>query len=235
MLTFCMTLTLYDDAAVIESGALDGLSSTSSRSQQPAAAPTAAATPSAAAAQPSAAMPNSRQLQVPQSDAAAAVSSQPAESTPYPDQGQPEDAEQLVGVQSSVAQLASRLCLDSAEAAQPMDTQPDVAAAAAEVARPFPAAEPPDPASEGASQPEPAEQCRGAAAVAAEPAAAAGAPNLPDAAAAEHAAAELAVAALQAEVPVVDSAALDAAQPPEALGQQLANRHQAAVAHQVRA
>lgn len=50
---------------------------------------------------------------------------------------------------------------------------------------------------------------------------------------AEDAAAEQAVAALKAEVPMVDSAALDAVQPPEALGQQLASRHQAAVAHQV--
>jgi hypothetical protein len=48
----------------------------------------------------------------------------------------------------------------------------------------------------------------------------------------EHLAASAAVAALEAQVPVVDAAALDAEAPPTALGQQLASRHQAAVAHQ---
>lgn len=230
----CYTRRNFCDA-VIESGALDSFSSTSSHSQQQSvAAPTAAASTSAATAQPSAAMFNGQQPQVPPpiAAAAAAVSSPAAELAPYPEQGQPGDAEQLMGMQHSVAQLASRLCLESAEAAQPMGTQPEAAAAAVEVTQPSPAAEPPDPASEGASQPGPAEQEQGAAAAAVEPAAAAGVGDLPEAAAAEHAAAEQAVAALEAEVPVVDSAALDAAQPPEALGQQLASRHQAAVAHQ---
>jgi hypothetical protein len=48
----------------------------------------------------------------------------------------------------------------------------------------------------------------------------------------EQLAASAAVAALEAAVPVVDAAALDAEAPPTALGQQLASRHQAAVAHQ---
>lgn len=48
----------------------------------------------------------------------------------------------------------------------------------------------------------------------------------------EQLVASAAVVALEAEVPVVDAAALDAEAPPPALGQQLASCHQAAVAHQ---
>lgn len=122
-----------------------------------------------------------------------------------------------------------------AAAAQPAQAQPGNTAAAAGAVQPSSAAASPDPApdpqqQQGAAQPLPVSQQQHATAEVVS--AAVAAPTTAQPPVDEHAAAARAVAALEGQVPVVDSAALDAAQPPRGIGQQLANRHQAAVAHQ---
>lgn len=140
--------------------------------------------------------------------------------------------------------LAGVLASLPAVAAQPRDMQP-AQPQAAQLPSPQPGHTSPSeavqpaaaelaslPAQDGTSPPLPDWHQHGAGLLATEPASAsdpAGPAWLsPD----EHLAASAAVAALEAQVPVVDAAALDAEAPPTALGQQLASRHQAAVAHQ---